>query len=78
MQEGYWDNSMYVEVTFDQTIPSTITVHAGNADVSGNKVIIHINNISPAYDGDYSWNFIQLSGSGAENFKIESIVIKHN
>jgi hypothetical protein len=77
METGYWDNSMKIEVVFNQVIPANLTLITTDAQISGNKVIIPVKNVVPAYDGDYSMYLVRFDGDGAENLKILSIRATH-
>jgi hypothetical protein len=78
MSSGYWNQSLTIEVIFNQTIPSNLTLIAGNAKVSGNTVVIYVGRVNPASNGDYATFNVQFSGTGAENLQVDSIVIHHN
>ncbi len=71
-------NNLYVEITFDSTLPATVKLdNAINGTISGNKVIIEKNYIIPS-DSGCSYEGVWISGEGATDLHYSSIVIKHH
>lgn len=72
--EEDWAN-IYVEITFNMDIPATVTLQSPGT-VSGNKVIITKETVSPA-EGDLSYEGLRMTGEGAVDLRYVSIDVRH-